>query len=84
MGHHSYRNPSLRSDELPYLSCPRLTPREYEVLDRLARGMSDREIAEDLIVTKNRTYTKRLLSPRSEDNQVQAVMKGIRCGMVRI
>ena len=25
MGHHSYRSPSLRSAELPYLSCPRLT-----------------------------------------------------------
>ena len=36
MGHHFYRSPSLRSDELPYLSCPRLTPREYEVLDRQA------------------------------------------------
>ena len=27
MGHHSYRSPSLRSGSLPYLSCPRLTPR---------------------------------------------------------
>ena len=59
MGHYSYRSPSLRSYELTYLGCPRLTPREYEVLDRLARGMSDREIAEDLIVTEEtaRTYT---------------------------
>ena len=28
MGNHSYRSPSLRSGQLPYLSCPRLTPRE--------------------------------------------------------
>ena len=86
MGHHSYRSPSLRSDELPYLSCPRLTPREYEVLDRLARGMSDREIAEDLVVTEEtaRTYTKRLLRTLEVNNRVQAVLKGMRCGMVQI
>ena len=86
MGHHSYRSPSLRSAELPYLSCPRLTPREYEVLDRLARGMSDREIAEDLIVTEEtaRTYTKRLLRTLEVNNRVQAVLKGMRCGMVQI
>ena len=86
MGHHSYRSPSLRSDELPYLSCPRLTPREYEVLDRLARGMTDREIAEDLVVTEEtaRTYTKRLLRTLEVNNRVQAVLKGMRCGMVQI
>ncbi len=86
MGHHSYRSPSLRCDELPYLSCPRLTPREYEVLDRLARGMSDREIAEDLVVTgeTERTHTKRLLRTLEVNNQVQAVLKGMRCGMVQI
>jgi len=86
MGHHSYRSPSLRSDELPYLSCPRLTPREYEVLDRLARGRTDREIAEDLIVSEEtaRTYTKRLLRTLEVNNRVQAVLKGMRCGMVQI
>ena len=86
MGHHSYRSPSLRSDELPYLSCPRLTPREYEVLDRLARGMSDRDIAEDLVVPEEtaRTYTKRLLRTLEVNNRVQAVLKGMRCGMVQI
>ena len=45
MGHHSYRSPSLRSGTLPYLSCPRLTKREYEVLDLLASGLTDRDIA---------------------------------------
>ena len=44
--HHSYRSASLRSGHLPYLSCPRLTPREYEVLDLLAQRMTDRGIAE--------------------------------------
>jgi len=86
MGHHSYRSPSLRSGQLPYLSCPRLTPREYEVLDLLASGLTDREIAEQLVVSEEtaRTYTKRLLKVLEVNNRVQAVLKGMRCGMVQI
>jgi DNA-binding NarL/FixJ family response regulator len=86
MGHHCYRSPSLRSGQLPYLSCPRLTPREYEVLDLLASGLSDREIAEQLVVSEEtaRTYTKRLLKTLEVNNRVQAVLKGMRCGMVQI
>jgi DNA-binding NarL/FixJ family response regulator len=86
MGHHSYRSPSLRGGSLPYLSCPRLTPREYQVLDRLACGLSDREIARELMVSEAtaRTYTKRLLQTLGVNNRLQAVLKGMRCGMVQI
>lgn len=86
MGNHSYRSPSLRSGQLPYLSCPRLTPREYEVLDLLATGLTDREIAEQLVVSEetSRTYTKRLLRTLEVNNRVQAVLKGMRCGMVQL
>ena len=86
MGHHHYRSESLRSGHLPYLSCPRLTPREYEVLDRLAQGLTDREIAEQLVVSEetSRTYTKRLLKTLGVNNRVQAVLKGMRCGMVQL
>lgn len=86
MGHHSYRSPSLRAGTLPYLSCPRLTPREYDVLDLLASGLSDRDIARRLVVSDAtaRTYTKRLLQTLSVNNRVQAVLKGVRCGMVQL
>ena len=86
MGHHSYRSPSLRSGSLPYLSCPRLTPREYEVLDLLASGLTDRDIAEKLVVSLEtaRTYTKRLLQTLSVNNRMQAVLKGVRSGMVNL
>ena len=86
MGNHSYRSPSLRSGQLPYLSCPRLTPREYEVLDLLASGLTDREIAEQLVVSEEtaRTYTKRLLKTLEVSNRVQAVLKGMRCGMIQL
>jgi DNA-binding NarL/FixJ family response regulator len=86
LGGHSYRSPSLRSGVLPYLSCPRLTPREYEVLDLLASGLSDREIASRLVVSVEtaHTYTKRLLQTLNVHNRLQAVLKGMRCGMVKI
>ena len=86
MGRHSYRSPSLRTGSLPYLSCPRLTPREYEVLDLLASGLSDREIAQKLVVSEEtaRTYTKRLLKTLEVSNRLQAVLKGMRCGMVQL
>lgn len=86
MGQHSYRSPSLRSGTLPYLSCPRLTKREYEVLDLLASGLTDREIAERLVVSEEtaKTYTKRLLKTLDVNNRLQAVLKGMRCGMVQL
>ncbi|MDH4405829.1 MAG: response regulator transcription factor [Cyanobium sp. D14.bin.5] len=86
MGRHSYRSPSLRSGTLPYLSCPRLTKREYEVLDLLASGLADREIAERLVVSEEtaKTYTKRLLKTLDVNNRLQAVLKGMRCGMVQL
>lgn len=84
MGGHMYRSPSLRSGSLPYLSCPRLTPREYQVLDLLASGLSDREIAEALVISEAsaRTYTKRLLKTLDVNSRLQAVLKGMRCGFV--
>jgi DNA-binding NarL/FixJ family response regulator len=86
MGHHFYRSPSLRSGTLPYLSCPRLTKREYEVMDLLASGLTDREIAERLVVSEEtaKTYTKRLLKTLDVNNRLQAVLKGMRCGMVQL
>ena len=78
----------LRSEryELPYLSCPRLTPREYDVLDLLASGLTNREIAEKLVVSEEtaRTSTKRLLKTLEVANRVQAVLKGMRCGMIQL
>jgi DNA-binding NarL/FixJ family response regulator len=86
MSGHSYRSPSLRTGLLPYLSCPRLTPREYQVLDLLASGMSDRDIAKHLMVSEEtaHTYSKRLLQTLGVNNRLQAVLKGMRCGMVKL
>ena len=68
------------------MSCPRLTKREYEVLDLLASVLTDRDIAEKLVVSEEtaKTYTKRLLKTLDVTNRLQAVLKGMRCGMVQI
>ena len=48
--------------------------------------MAERESADDLIVTEETagTYTGRLLRTLEVNNRVQAVLKGMRCGMVQI
>ena len=86
VGSEANRSPALRGWVLPCVSCPRLTPREYEVLGRLARGMTDKEIAEALVVSEqtSRRYTRRLLKTLEVNNRVQAVLKGMRCGMVQL
>ena len=55
-------------------------------LDLLASGLSDREIATRLVVSNEtaHTYTKRLLQTLNVHNRLQAVLKGMRCGMVQL
>jgi hypothetical protein len=56
------------------------------VLDLLASGMSDRDIAKQLMVSEEtaHTYSKRLLQTLGVNNRLQAVLKGMRCGMVQL
>ena len=56
------------------------------MLDLLASGLSDREIAKRLVVSDQtaHTYTKRLLQTLNVHSRLQAVLKGMRCGMVQI
>jgi two-component system, NarL family, response regulator LiaR len=61
-----------------------ITPRELEILQLIARGLSNREIAEQLFVSENtvKTHSSRLFDKLSARRRTQAVQLGKECGLI--
>jgi DNA-binding CsgD family transcriptional regulator len=55
-----------------------ITPRELEILERIAEGLSNREIAERLFVSENtvKTHSSRVLDKLGARRRTQAVQRG--------
>jgi DNA-binding CsgD family transcriptional regulator len=61
-----------------------ITPRELEILELIASGLSNREIAEKLFVSENtvKTHSSRLFDKLSAKRRTQAVQLGKEFGLI--
>jgi len=61
-----------------------ITPRELEILELIANGLSNREIAEKLFVSENtvKTHSSRLFDKLSARRRTQAVQLGKELGLI--
>jgi two-component system nitrate/nitrite response regulator NarL len=62
-----------------------LTARELEVLERLAKGLTNSEIAEQLVISEGtvKNHLKNILGKLQLSNRIQAAVYAVRQGLVR-
>lgn len=63
-----------------------ISPREYEVLQAIARGASNREIAASLFIAEStvKTHVSNLLAKLDVQSRTQAVVKARKLGLIEI
>ncbi len=71
-------------DLVPPPAVAELTPREHEVLDLLARGLSNSEICERLVISEatTKTHVARILQKLDLRDRVQAVIYAYESGLI--
>ena len=77
-----FAGPFVRNDaKLEQLG---ITPRELEILEAMAAGLSNREIAERLFVSENtvKTHAARLFEKLSARRRTQAVQRAKEAGLI--
>jgi len=69
-----------RAEEKPQFPAPALTSRELEVLKLVAKGMSNREIADELFISENtvKNHVRNILEKLHLHSRMQAVMYAVR------
>jgi two-component system NarL family response regulator len=78
--------PEIADRVLPGPAAEELTEREVEVLRRIAEGMSNREIGEQLGITEStvKTHVNRLLGKLGVTDRTKALILALKRGLVHI
>jgi len=65
---------------------PRLTPREVEILQIIAKGLSNAEAARVLKISRAtiRTHLEHIYAKMAVSNRVEAITEGIRQGLIDV
>lgn len=81
--HFRVRPDDEQKEDEPY---PSLTPREVEILQIIAKGLSNAEAAEVLKISRAtiRTHLEHIYAKLSVSNRVEAITEGIRQGLIDV
>lgn len=75
-----FANLARKADERPVLPAPSLTERELQVLELVANGMSNREIAGELFISENtvKNHVRNILEKLHLHSRMEAVVYAVR------
>ncbi len=75
-----------KEEEKAHVPAPRLTPREMEVLQHVAQGMNNREIAKTLFISENtvKNHVRNILEKLHLHSRMEAVVYAVREGVLEL